>query len=108
MIDFIPILEDLISKRHITQKQLLIDLNLSQNVFTKWRSGITPSTEVLCKLADYFEVTTDYLLGRNTDLSSTEREMINSFRKLSSDYQYIINTNIKMFSELKEKNNDDK
>lgn len=101
MTDFIPILESLINQKNITQKQLLLDLELSANVFTKWRNGNIPSTEVVCKLADYFGVTTDFILGRKSELSATEIELIHSFRKLSPDCQRIINVNIKMLSELK-------
>lgn len=41
-------------------------LKLSTSKGTAWRNGSIPNGEILLKLASYFQVSTDYLLG-NTD-----------------------------------------
>jgi len=41
-------------------------LNLSTSKGTAWRKGSIPNGDILLKLAQYFNTTTDYLLG-NTD-----------------------------------------
>lgn len=38
-------------------------LGFSENAFYKWKSQ-SPKSETLQKVADYFDVSTDYLLGR--------------------------------------------
>ena len=44
------------------------NLGLVRTAITNWEVGTThPSLENLCKLADYFGVTTDYLLGQADD-----------------------------------------
>lgn len=47
-------------------------LNLSPSAPGRWRTGSLPKAETIQKIADYFEVTTDYLLNGG------ERSMSNS------------------------------
>ena len=42
------------------------DLGLSNATSTKWKKGAIPRESTLNKLAEYFGVTVDYLLGNNT------------------------------------------
>jgi transcriptional regulator with XRE-family HTH domain len=55
----------LIEKMGITKNKLLIDLGLGKNSFVDWAGGKTPSAETVLKIADYFNVSTDYLLGKS-------------------------------------------
>jgi len=49
----------------IQQKELAIDLSVSQPTISDWESGRkVPSARSTQKLADYFGVSVDYLLGR--------------------------------------------
>lgn len=43
------------------------DLKLSSGSVTAWKNGATPRSTTLKKIADYFSVSTDYLLGEDTD-----------------------------------------
>ena len=55
----------------IKQRQIAEILNVSQNTYSQYETGVIPLTaETLIKLADYYNVSTDYLLGRtdNTNL----------------------------------------
>lgn len=57
---------------------------------TSWKNGASPNSDIVAKIAEYLEVSTDFLLlGKETvdDLSLTEKELINSFRKLSANEQ---------------------
>lgn len=48
-------------------------LGFSAGSQTKWKNGVIPNSEALMRLADYFGVTTDYLLGRsNRDYSDVK------------------------------------
>lgn len=42
-------------------------LNMSSSIATVWKSGKIPTGTVLAQLADYFDVSVDYLLGRTDD-----------------------------------------
>lgn len=58
-------LRALLKERNITQAQLIADLPVSSAVPYKWLSGInTPSVESLIRLAEYFDCSVDYLIGR--------------------------------------------
>ena len=60
------IIRELRKKKDISQKVLAIELAVSQPTVCDWEKGIkAPGSENLKKLADYFDVSIDYLLGRN-------------------------------------------
>ena len=51
--------------QRLTNKEIAQDLGISQSAMQYYKSGKTlPGAEILLKLADYFGVSTDYLLGR--------------------------------------------
>ena len=50
-------------KKGLTQVEVAKDLGIAQPTITKYERGIKkPSTDMLVVLADYYGVTTDYLL----------------------------------------------
>lgn len=56
--------QSLAIKNGITVAKMLKDLNMGQGTFSTWKArGTIPSGEILAKIADYFGVTVDYLLG---------------------------------------------
>ena len=58
-------LKELRRTRGLSQVALAIELNLTQQAVGKWETGRSqPDPQTLRSLADYFDVTTDYLLGR--------------------------------------------
>lgn len=53
--------------RGMTQEQLAAEIGVSAAAVSKWESrGNIPDVDTLCLLADYFEVTVDVLLGRES------------------------------------------
>ena len=40
------------------------ELGISSGTITKWKNGSLPNSSALRKLADYFDVSVDYLLGK--------------------------------------------
>lgn len=42
-------------------------LGLSSATATKWKNGSDPKADALIKIADYLDVSVDYLLGRSDD-----------------------------------------
>jgi transcriptional regulator with XRE-family HTH domain len=61
-------IKELAKKRSKTIKQVTQDLNYSENYFYSLKSGKQPSAEKLKEIAEYFNVSVDYLLGRTDDL----------------------------------------
>ena len=54
--------------RDIKQKDIAKVLNVSQNTYSQYETGVISLTaEVLIKLADYYGVSVDYLLDRTNN-----------------------------------------
>lgn len=54
--------------RDITQKTIAKYLNVSQNTYSQYETGVIALTdEILLKLADYYNVSIDYLLDRTSN-----------------------------------------
>ena len=52
--------------RSLSQVELAKNLHVSKQCISNWENdNILPSVDMLVKIADYFDVTTDYLLGRS-------------------------------------------
>ena len=65
-------LRELRKKAGKLQKEVAQDLNLSVQVYCNYENGQRePSYDTLTKLADYFDVSIDYLLGRPETASKT-------------------------------------
>ena len=85
-------------KKGISQAALGEMLQITQQAVAKWEKDLSePDSQMLIKLANYFEVTVDYLIGgsssnidanfasatTNAFLSEQEKELIVMFRQLS-------------------------
>lgn len=68
------IIKELVKQRFMTVAQLERTLDLSNGSISKW-SKSKPNSEPLEKVADYLNVSTDYLLGR-TDNSAIAKETV--------------------------------
>ena len=52
-------------EKNMEQKLLAKVLGVSQQTISRWENNVVePDIKSLIKIADYFDVTTDYLLGR--------------------------------------------
>lgn len=60
-------LKELRKNRKISQLKLAMDLNMNQNTISRYENMEREADyETLIKIADYFHVTLDYLLGRDS------------------------------------------
>lgn len=48
------------------------EIGLNRAAANKWKAGSIPNGQTLTKLADYFGVTNDYLLGKDNEKAPTE------------------------------------
>ena len=54
--------------RGINQVEFAKIMGVSKQCVSNWENdNVMPSIEMLCKIADFFNVTTDYILGRKED-----------------------------------------
>lgn len=61
-------LREIRKERGISQLKLALDLNTSQNTISRYETGERePGINELIKLADYFNVSIDYLVGRTSN-----------------------------------------
>lgn len=101
-----PILKrlfDLLDERGVTPKQITDQLGMSNSSFSDWKKGKgSPGVDALSKLAEYFNVSLDWLiLGKTSDgevatpvapkaleySSSTDEELLRKFHALPAEYQ---------------------
>ncbi len=58
-------LKELREKRRISQVRLAIELDLNQNSVSRYENGVREADyQTLLAIADYFNVSLDYLFGR--------------------------------------------
>ena len=64
-------LKKLRKERHISQQEVAHCLGITVSAYGNYELGQrNPSYEILCKMADYFNVTVDYLLGHDNSPTS--------------------------------------
>mgnify|MGYP004614136389 len=58
---------ELRKSRNIEQKKLAEKIHVSPSTISNYEKGLRhPDIKTLCSIADYFQVSTDFLLGRST------------------------------------------
>lgn len=61
----VPVLFEILERKGITGSQLASGIGVSTGNIFDWKSGRSaPKPEAICKIADYLNCSTDYLLGR--------------------------------------------
>ncbi|MDC0826916.1 helix-turn-helix domain-containing protein [Lactococcus petauri] len=71
-------IDTLAKKRKKSVKTVALDIGLSENAIYAWRKT-KPKAEDLAKVADYFHVSVDYLLGREEVPGDELDEVMNSY-----------------------------
>lgn len=116
------IFEQLLVKNNVSTYKVSKETGIAQSVFSSWKNGISnPKQDKLQKIADYFHVTVDYLMGIERDqnidyyLNDETRRiaqevfdtpelktLLNISRTLPSDKLKALNDFLKEFCEYKE------
>lgn len=77
-------IKELADKKGVSLAQIERDLNFSNGIISSWKNG-RASQDKLAAIADYFGVSTDYLLGRKESESSTENQENKDLKKFLED-----------------------
>lgn len=106
--DFSIRLENLIEERNVTQKQLSAELHIAATTLSGYINEYRqPDFNTLVRIAHYFDVSTDYLLGLCPEkkpvpstLSPAEGALVHIFRSLSPDRQEMLVEQAKFYQSL--------
>ena len=95
---FANILKTLRIENKLSQEELAKKIGSNQRQISKWENGIIePNINQLKAIADEFQISTDYLIGRsddsgiintNANLAPIENDVLTLFRKLSKQDQF--------------------
>lgn len=100
-------------ERNLTQLQLSIALGVAQETISKYEIGVAyPQPSMLIKIADYFHVSVDYLLGRTevqglivlpAKINNPKfSEIYNKYMSLSDKDKYTFDQFLEFLSKKKE------
>lgn len=70
---FFDIFSLLCQQKGVSRYKACTDMGLNRAAVGKWKSGAIPTGTTLAKMADYFGVTTDYLLGAGQEKAPTQK-----------------------------------
>jgi transcriptional regulator with XRE-family HTH domain len=105
-------ISDLLDEREITQRQLAEALHLAPTTINGYvKKGREPDYETLQKLASFFCVTIDYLIGYSknilthseSDFNEDEYHLIYIYRKMTKDQQELFLEQGKLMVKLNRK-----
>lgn len=78
-------LKEICEKNNTSVSAMVQYLGMSKGVVTKWKNGCLPNGETIVKIAEYFNVSADYLLTGKisyNELNKQEQEILCLYRKL--------------------------
>lgn len=94
-------LKELLEQHDMTQKQLALELDITPAALGNYIRNIRePDYITLIRIADYFHVSTDFLLNhkKNSTITSDEEILLRIFRSLSTEQKEIFLEQGKVFT----------
>ncbi|MBP5307757.1 MAG: helix-turn-helix transcriptional regulator [Clostridia bacterium] len=106
-------IKELREEKNLSQKEVADAIKTNQSTVARWENGEHfPSGEFVIKLADLFQCTADYLLGReddfgnissNANLSPDEENLLQLYRRAYGSVKNMITEDVKravLYSEM--------
>lgn len=85
-------IKELREDKDLRQIDVSLATGIDQRTLSNYETGKTnPDSFAIIKLAKHFEVSTDYLLGVESDKSTTSKSIEERINKLQSELNNIIN-----------------
>lgn len=100
-------LKALMAERGLTQKAFAAEMSIAVSTLGGYAQGTSePDFATLVRIANYFDVSTDYLLDVNSSTKFTEKEeeILRVFRSLLPEQKELFLEQGKLFIRLNEKN----
>lgn len=83
------VISELRKTKGVTQEELAKYVGVSAQAVSKWENGGVPDTELLPKIADYFEISIDSLFGRSmTDDKNLKSALIKNVYNTPDDQRF--------------------
>jgi len=91
-------LKKICAEKEVSVTAMCDELGLSSGNLSKWKNGSTPGAKIIRKIAEYLNISVDYLLGNTekkeisseTELTEAQRELLRAFSALSEEKQALI------------------
>lgn len=106
---FFDRLKELCDSKGISAYKACTDIGLNRAAVAKWKNGSQPNGTTAVKLADYFGVTVDYLLGKETvptnsgghtvDLTEVDFAFYGGYKELDEHDQETIRDMVRVMRE---------
>lgn len=96
-------------EKGVSQQKLADAIRVSQPSINKYENhNIEPDIQILIRMADYFDTSVDFLIGRTEEreanpqsdvcyLSTREREMLGQYRRLSKEQREVLEMLLKSY-----------
>lgn len=99
-------LKELRKEKNLTQSEIANKLFITQNGYSSYENERTePNIETLCKLADFYNVSLDYLVGREYSndigyLTSDQKNVVYVIKQLNEkNLAYILGQSLRLLNE---------
>lgn len=106
---FFEQLEKLCKTNNTTPTALITSMGMGSSNVTRWKKGTMPNSEIVLKLSDYFNVTTDYLLtGKEAGTKAVpsylnEDQVLQSYRLLDRQGKDVVSAVLSTYLSQNEK-----
>lgn len=94
MTDFVKRIDAKLLEKNLKRAALCTDLKLSSTSITDWaRRGTVPAGDICIKIADYLNVSVEWLVtGREGEVSNEEKKLLAQWKLLTADQKDTIRT----------------
>jgi transcriptional regulator with XRE-family HTH domain len=100
-------LRELRKEKKLTSKQLGEKFKLAESTISGYETGARkPDIELVKAFANFFEVTTDYLLGESNDRNPDEIKINSAFydyEKITEEEKEYLDMQLELFRDMKKK-----
>ena len=85
-------LKEICKEKNTTVTALIKKLNLSSGNLSKWKKGVIPKSKTISEIAEYLDVSVDYLLGYTPkmEIADERQKIIDLVKSVSPEEAEII------------------
>ncbi len=91
--------ESLCRERKLTPNAVAKSIGASSGSVTAWKRGAAPRNDTLKRLADFFGVSTDYLLGQADVLEAADIAFYGEYQELNEEQKQTVRDMVRIMLE---------